>query len=139
MTDEQKCAAALINHWFIRAALVIRKKTDCKEVHILKLDKLKKELLLSIENVCQSPDSAVMKPGRDFTRNRKLPLFEVIRCIVAMGGSSMKHELLEILGYSPDTATSSAFIQQRAKLKPEALKMVMDAFKPGRSGDILSW
>ena len=128
MTDEQKCAAALINHWFIRAALVIRKKTDCKEVHILKLDKLKKELLLSIENVCQSPDSAVMKPGRDFTRNRKLPLFEVIRCIVAMGGSSMKHELLEILGYSPDTATSSAFIQQRAKLKPEALKMVMDAF-----------
>lgn len=77
---------------------MIRKKTDCKEVHILKLDKLKKELLLSIENVCQSPDSAVMKPGRDFTRNRKLPLFEVIRCIVAMGGSSMKHELLEILG-----------------------------------------
>ena len=94
----------------------------------MKLNRLKKELLSSIEDVCRSPSGIAMDPERDFTRNRKLPPFEVIRCTVAMGGSSMKHELLDILGYSPDTATSSAFIQQRAKLKPEALKKVMYAF-----------
>ena len=94
----------------------------------MKLDRLKKELLSSIKNVCKSTVDIAVDPDRHFTRDRKLPLFEVIRCIISMGGNSTKHELLDILGYSPSTATSSAFIQQRAKLKPEALKMVMDIF-----------
>ena len=94
----------------------------------MKLKKLKKELLSAIEDVCKDTADIVLDPNRDFTRNRKLPLHEVIRCTVAMGGNSLKHELLDILGYSPNTASSSAFIQQRTKLKPEALKMVMDAF-----------
>lgn len=94
----------------------------------MKLDKLKKELLSSIKDVCRSPDSIVLDPQRDFTRNRKLPMDAVIRCTVAMGGNALSHELLDILGFSPDTATSSAFVQQRAKLKPEALKKVMDVF-----------
>ena len=94
----------------------------------MKLDRLKKELLSSIKNVCKSTVDIAVDPDRHFTRDRKLPLFEVIRCIISMGGNSTKHELLDILGYSPNTATSSAFIQQREKLKPEALKMVMDAF-----------
>lgn len=94
----------------------------------MKLKKLKNELLAAIEDVCRESADIVLDPKRDFTRTRKLPLHEVIRCTVAMGGSSLKHELLEILGYSPDTATSSAFIQQRSKLKPEALKKVMDSF-----------
>ena len=94
----------------------------------MKLSRLKTELLSCIKNVSMSPMDIAVDPDRHFTRNRKLPLFEVIRCIVAMGGNSIKQELLDILGYSPNTATSSAFIQQREKLKPEALKMVMDAF-----------
>ncbi len=127
MTKILKCAAALINDRFIRAALVISKKTDCKEVR-MKLDKLKKELISSIRDVCRSHDSIVLDPQRDFTRNRKLPMDVVIRCTLAMGGNALGHELLDILGLSPDTATSSAFVQQRAKLKPEALKKVMDVF-----------
>lgn len=91
----------------------------------MKLKKLKKELLSSIEEVCRESDDIVLDPKKDFTRTRKLPLREVIRCTVAMGGNSLKHELLDILGYSPDIATSSAFVQQRTKLKPEALKRVM--------------
>lgn len=94
----------------------------------MKLKMLKKELLSAIDDVCKETADIVLDPNRDFTRTRKLPLYEVIRCTIAMGGSSLKHELLEILGYSPNTATSSAFIQQRTKLKPEAFKMVMDAF-----------
>ena len=94
----------------------------------MKLDKLKKELVSSIKDVCRSPDCIVLDPQRDFTRNRKLPMDAVIRCTVAMGGNTLGHELLDILGFSPDTATASAFVQQRAKLKPEALKKVMDGF-----------
>lgn len=94
----------------------------------MKLNKLKKELLSSIDDVCSNPADIVLNPERDFTRNRKLPLHEVIRCIVAMGGSSLSQELLDINGYSSDTATSSAFIQQRAKLKPAALKKVLHCF-----------
>lgn len=111
---------------------MISRKTDHKEER-MKLNRLKNELLSSIEDVCMTPSDIAMDPVRDFTRTRKLPLFEVVRCTVVMGGSSMKHELLDILGYSPDTATSSAFIQQRAKLKPEALKKVLDSFN-GRCG-----
>ncbi len=94
----------------------------------MKLKKLKKELLSAIEEVCKETTDIVLDPKRDFTRNRKLPLHEVIRCTVAMGGSSLKLELLDIMGCSPDMATSSAFVQQRAKLKPEALKKVLDSF-----------
>ena len=94
----------------------------------MKLKKLKKELLSAIEDVCKETTDIVIDPKRNFTRKRKLPLHEVIRCTVAMGGSSLKHELLDTLGYSPDMATSSAFVQQRVKLKPEALKKVMDCF-----------
>ena len=94
----------------------------------MKLRTLKKELSSAIEDVCSDTSGIVLDPERDFTRNRKLPLNEVIRCIVAMGGSSLKHELLDIIGFSPDIATSSAFVQQRAKLKPEAFKKVMERF-----------
>ena len=94
----------------------------------MKLKKLKNELLSAIEDACREPSDIVLDPSRDFTRNRKLPLHEVIRFTIAMGGSSLKHELLDIIGYSPDIATSSAFVQQRVKLKPEALKKVMESF-----------
>ena len=94
----------------------------------MKLKKLKKELISAIEDVCKETADIVIDPKRNFTRNRKLPLHEVIRCTVAMSGSSLKHEMLDTIGYSPDMATSSAFVQQRAKLKPEALKKVMDSF-----------
>lgn len=94
----------------------------------MELKKLKKELSLAIEDVCREPTDIVFDPTRDFIRNRKLPLPEVIRCTIAMGGNSLKHELFDIMGYSPDMATASAFVQQRAKLKPEALKKVMERF-----------
>ena len=50
----------------------------------MKLDRLKKELLSSIKNVCKSTVDIAVDPDRHFTRDRKLPLFEVIRCIISM-------------------------------------------------------
>ena len=62
----------------------------------MKLSRLKTELLSCIKNVSMSPMDIAVDPDRHFTRNRKLPLFEVIRCIVVMGGNSIKQELLDI-------------------------------------------
>lgn len=79
----------------------------------MKLNKLKRELLTSIEETCLSTSDIVVDPKRDFTRRRKLPLSEVIRCTIAMGGGSLDRELIDILGYSKITATSSAFVHHK--------------------------
>lgn len=42
--------------------------------------------------------------------------------LFGMGGNSLGKELLDWFGYADDTATTSAFIQQRNKIKPETLK-----------------
>lgn len=39
-----------------------------------------------------------------------------------MGENSLGKELLDWFRYADDTATTSPFIQQRNKIKPEALK-----------------
>ena len=42
-----------------------------------------------------------------------------------MEGGSIKKELLSYFDYNTDTATSSAFIQQRSKIKPEAFAQIL--------------
>ena len=45
-----------------------------------------------------------------------------------MGGNSLNKELLYYFDYNIDTATSSAFVQQREKLLPQALGFVLNEF-----------
>ncbi len=45
-----------------------------------------------------------------------------------MGSGSLTNELLDLFGASADTPTSSAFVQQRKKIKPEAFKNIFDGF-----------
>ena len=65
---------------------------------------------------------------KDFTRNRKLPPDLLISFLISEGSSGTKNELLDFFNGSADSPTSSAFFQQRAKLKPEALKAVFHRF-----------
>ena len=48
--------------------------------------------------------------------------------LVGMGGNSLSKELYDWLGYSSETATTSAFVQQRDKIRPEALKLLFHEF-----------
>ena len=50
----------------------------------------------------------VKDPARDFTRERKLPLREVISVLLCMEGGSLTGELLRYFGCSQHTASSSA-------------------------------
>lgn len=63
--------------------------------------------------------------SKDFTRNRKLELSDLMKSIVFMAGKPIKEELYDYFDYSVDTASASAFVQQRSKLKAEAFEILL--------------
>ena len=76
-------------------------------------------------------DDYSLNPGHDFTRNRKLSLASLIRSLIAMEGNSINNELYDIFNPGSDDGqfvTKSAFVQQRRKLKHEALRNVLHGF-----------
>lgn len=70
----------------------------------------------------------VNNPGIDFTRKRKLDFKETINILLSMGGSSLKLELMKYFSYEEEIASSSAFVQQRKKILPEALEFLFRRF-----------
>jgi len=89
---------------------------------------IKKKLDKSIDKLSKVIHLFSVRPGKDFTRNRELPIKKLIEFLISMGGNTQTKELLEYFKFSTKTPTSSALIQQRNKLKPEALKFVFDEF-----------
>jgi len=89
---------------------------------------VKNTLTSLIYEISESPDLFVKTPGRDFTRNRKLPLPVVIQMLISMGGNSIYKELLEMHGYNEETTTTSAFIQQRDKILPCTFEFILHEF-----------
>lgn len=85
-------------------------------------------LLEKIQEMAACPEAFVRNPGSDFTRTRKLDFATTIRCLIAMESGSLKKELLELFQYHPDTATASAFTQQRKKILPEAFEFLFRKF-----------
>lgn len=91
--------------------------------------RLVKETLLSfIGDMAKKPTLYVKNPEKDFTRKRKLPFEEVMKLLVSMGGKSLYKELLESNCYDLDTATTSAFVQQRDKILPCAFEFLLHEF-----------
>lgn len=91
-------------------------------------DFVKKELFEKIAELSIEKDQFVKNPGRDFSRERKLSFSTMIHMIISMGSEAIKDELHKWFHYNIDTATSSAFVQQRSKINPEAFKYLFDSF-----------
>ena len=70
----------------------------------------------------------VNDPEKDFTRKRKLDFKEMVNILLSMGGNSLKIELIKYFSYDVETATSSAFVQQREKILPEAFEFLFHRF-----------
>lgn len=85
-------------------------------------------LYRSINKVADDPNACAKNPERDFSRKRKLPLRTMLLMLVGIGGGSLAKELYDWFGYSTSTASSSAFVQQRDKIRPEALEMIFKDF-----------
>lgn len=93
----------------------------------MKPKQIKKFLLSEIELLSNNLTDYIRNPGRDFSRNRKLPFSTIIKSIIGMGSKSLANELIDSFNTS-DLPSASAFVQQRQKIKPEAFKAIFDGF-----------
>ena len=89
---------------------------------------IKGKLEAAITQLCSTSWMFTKDPDRDFTRERKLPLREVISTLLCMEGGSLTGELLRHFGCNQQTASSSAFIQQRQKINEFAFSSLFDLF-----------
>ncbi len=83
----------------------------------------------AVKQVAGRIQSFVYKPGHDFTREGKLPAEKLLSFLVSQGSSSTKNELNQAFSFSETRPSESAFVQKRAKLKPEAFEEVFHHFK----------
>ena len=94
----------------------------------MKPKKAKKLLRKAVQELTDHKQLFSNQPKRDFTRNRKLPFKQIIKAILCMGGGSISNEMMDLFGIREDLATTSAFVQQRAKIQPEAFEKLFDLF-----------
>lgn len=91
-------------------------------------DYAKSLLLNDISSMAHNPELFVKSPGRDFTRNRKISMQALMEFYICMESGNLQHDLLKYFDFHPDTASVSAFHQQRSKLKPEAFLFLLKQF-----------
>ena len=89
---------------------------------------VKRQLDAAISQLCETSWMFTKKPGKDFSRTRKLPFRKVINFLLSMEGGSLATEILNHFGCSADTASPSAFVQQRGKMDPSAMSSLFDLF-----------
>ena len=73
----------------------------------------------AIAEVVANKKLYVNNPDKDFTRERKLPMEDLIYSILEMKGGSLTGEMINICEKLNTPLTKSAFVQQRDKLKSE--------------------
>lgn len=76
----------------------------------------------------QSPELFIKYPDKDFTRNRQLGFQKIMHLMLAMESAVISHELLKFFEYDNATTSSSAFIQQRCKLRSHAFEHLLKEF-----------
>ena len=90
--------------------------------------KIKQKLIHIIKKMSGNPKDFVQNPEKDFTRHRKLSFECMMNFILAMNGNSLYTELMTYFNYDVTTASTSAFIQQRSKIRPDAFKHLFQQF-----------
>lgn len=91
-------------------------------------DSIKKKLDAVLNEICECSWLFVKNPNKDFSRKRKLDFKEMLNILLSMGSNSLKLELLKYFSFDAQAATSSAFVQQRGKILPEALEVLFHRF-----------
>ena len=122
LTNRWKYAAFLLST-DSKKALVIRSvptlnyKEACKMLDRIKM--VKRKMDETLEQLCEVSWMFSKNPGKDFTRNRKIPFSKLVSFLLAMEGGTLTTELLKRFDCSLDAASASAFVQPRSKLAPE--------------------
>ena len=92
------------------------------------VENVKQTLLNSIKTLTMGKWMFSRAPKRDNTRNRKIPFEKVVSAILAFRGGTLNAELMDFFDLDCAVPTSSAFIQQRAKIIPEAFEILFHHF-----------
>lgn len=88
---------------------------------------LKKTLNKWIAVQSNNKSEYLVSPEKDFTRNRDISYEDVIKMTLTSGARSLRNELMNFYNYKK-TVTTSAFCQQRSKIKKEAFKNLFYSF-----------
>lgn len=94
----------------------------------MKPENIKQALIDTIQAITDYKWLYSVRPGKDHTRTRKFPFAKTLSSILAFRGGTLNHEIMDFFGLDPDIGTSSAFIQQRAKILPEAFESLFRYF-----------
>lgn len=82
-----------------------------------------------VSAMADNPTPFVRNPLTDFTRDRMLNFEDTVNIILSMGAGSINQELLDYFQYvSPLVPSASAFVQQRAKILPDAFCSIFRRF-----------
>ena len=85
-----------------------------------KIAQTRKILKAAIKEICSTSWMFARDPEKDFTRNRKISFRDILLFFLCKEGGNLTTELFRYFGLAPDSASISAFIQQRDKILPEA-------------------
>ena len=77
---------------------------------------IKQSLLNSIQFLTDYKRDYSRHPETDYTRNRKIPFDKTIAAVLSFRGGTLTNDLLVFWGLDKSIPSSSAFIQQRAKI-----------------------
>lgn len=91
-------------------------------------DAVKAMLFASINALIANPQNYAVRPGKDFSRNRKLGAKNLILLLLTMEADCIKEELYHYFGRTTDAPSKAAFYKQRQKLKDDALRSLLISF-----------
>jgi hypothetical protein len=130
LTQSSKCAAAFAasNPHNSESGPLNEEKHLIERRPHMKPRKVKQILFSEIKRIASTPERYSLHPGTDFTRKRKLPMERLLSGIIGLGGGSLSSEVLDLFHCAADAPSSSAFVQQRNKLRPEAMEDLFRAF-----------
>ena len=89
---------------------------------------IKRTLKRCINEISARSQMFTKNPGKDFTRERKLPFKQVLKSVLSMTGKSLCSELMEYFNMSTSMPTVSAFIQRRNKIDYRAFETLFHTF-----------
>ena len=90
--------------------------------------RVKRTLADSIKKLAAEKQKFSRNPGKDNTRNRKLPFEKVVAAILSFQGGTLNRELMDFFDLNSASPTTSAFVQQRAKILPAAFESLFHHF-----------
>ena len=89
---------------------------------------VKTMLFASINTLIANPENYAVCPGKDFSRNRKLGLRDLILLLLTMEADCIKEELYHYFGRTANAPSKAAFYKQRQKLMDDALRSLLISF-----------